>query len=214
MNRIHFLGINGSGMAGVACLAKLNGFEVSGCDINRNGNYSQQLLDLDIRVDEGHSSKHLDEIDMLVLSPAVFFNDKYKDIEEIKVAMKKDIPILKWQEFLNEYLVGEKKLIGVCGTHGKTSTTTILSNVLEDLGCEPSAIIGGINPRWDSGFRNGNGKYFVCESDEYFGNFHAYYPDYVILNNMEMEHPEYFSDYSTYQKNFSKFLKNIKKMVR
>jgi UDP-N-acetylmuramate--alanine ligase len=210
MKKIHFLGINGSGIGGVACLAKLRGFDVSGCDLAKSGNYSKQLQDLNIIVELGHSPMHLEGVDMLVVSPAVLFSDKYKQIEEVMESMNRGIPVIKWQEFLDRFLVGDKEFIAVCGTHGKTSATTIAANLLEDMGCDPSAMIGGINQRWGTTFRNGDGKYFICEADEYDGNFHSYHPKYVIFNNIEMEHPEYFANYDDYKKNFVKFFENIK----
>jgi UDP-N-acetylmuramate--alanine ligase len=212
MKNIHFLGINGSGIVGVACLTKLNGFTVSGCDMIAASNYSHQLEELDIKVEIGHSPDHLKGIDVLVISAAVLFNDKYKEISEIMEAKKRGIPVLKWQEFLDKYLIKkEQDLIAICGTHGKTSTTTIMSNLLEYLNCKPSAIIGGINPKWSTNFKYDSGKYFVCEADEYSGNFHAYHPKYIIFNNIEMEHPEYFMNYNIYEQNFIDFFKNIKK---
>jgi UDP-N-acetylmuramate--alanine ligase len=210
MKRIHFLGINGSGMAGVACLAKTRGFEVGGCDLSESGNYSKQLQELNIEIKLGHSPAHLEDTDMLVVSPAVFFDDKYKQIDEIMETVKKGVLVLKWQAFLDQFLVKDEKFIAICGTHGKTSTTTITANLLDDLGLDPTVIIGGINPRYGKTFRDGRGKYFVCEADEYGNNFHCYHPNYIIFNNIEMEHPEYFSDYDGYESNFIKFFSNLK----
>jgi UDP-N-acetylmuramate--alanine ligase len=210
MEKVHFLGINGSGIVGVACLAKLGGFTVSGCDAVAIGNYSQQLKDLGIEVKVGHSSEHLENVDALVISAAILFNNKHEQISEVTDAIKKGIPLMKWQTFLDRNLVGARDFIAICGTHGKTSTTTITANLLGDLGYDPSVVIGGVNPRWNANFKHGNGKYFVCEADEYGGNFHAYHPKYIIFNNIEMEHPEYFKDYDAYSKNFIDFFGNIR----
>lgn len=207
--KIHFLGINGSGSAGVACLAKLNNYEVDGCDLNINGDYTKQLNELDINIFDEHSKEHLKNVDKLVVSAAIYFNDKYKQIPEVIEASKAGIDVVKWQTFINEDLAKNKELISICGTHGKTTTTTFLSNILEDLGEDPIAIIGGINKKWDKSYRNGNGKYFVCESDEYGENFLSYYPKYIVINNLEMEHPEFFSNFEIYKNNFSNFIKNI-----
>ncbi|MDR1499279.1 MAG: Mur ligase domain-containing protein [Rickettsiales bacterium] len=209
-NNVHFLGINGSGIVGVACLAKHNGFIVSGCDINENSNYSEQLKGLDIEIEVGQSKKHLDGVDKLVVSAAVFFRDKYRDIEEITEAMDRGMEVIRWQQFLDKYLIENKNLICVSGTHGKTTTAVILSNLLEDCGADPSAIIGGINKKWNRNYRNGGGKYFVCEADEYGKNFTYYHPKYIIINNIEMEHPEFFADLEDYKNNFVDFIRNIK----
>ena len=210
IQKVHFLGINGSGIAGVACLAKQNGFDVDGCDAVKEGNYTQQLRDLNIDIQVGHSIEHLKDKDMLVVSAAIFFKDNYKQIAEIVEAEKLGIPIIKWQKFLNDYLVNDKYFIAVCGTHGKTSTTTFVANLLDDVELKPSCIIGGTNPRWNTSFKFNNGKYFVCEADEYGHNFHCYNPNCIILNNIEMEHPEFFKNYSEYKDNFKDFIKNIK----
>ena len=207
--RVHFLGINGSGIAGVACLAKQNEYIVSGCDLNKVGNYTTQLNEVNIDVLEGHSVEHLENIDKLVVSAAIYFKDRYKDIPEVIEAMNRNIEIVKWQTFLNDDLAKDKELISICGTHGKTTTTTFLTDLLEDLGTDPMAMVGGINKRTNRGYRSGKGKYFVCESDEYAGNFLSYYPKYTIINNIEMEHPEYFNDFDGYKNNFSNFIQNI-----
>lgn len=210
-NKVHFLGINGSGIVGVACLAKLNEFNVSGCDINKVSNYSCQLDELNINVETGHSITHLKNIDKLVVSAAVYFNDMYKKIPEIVEAINNNIEVIKWQKFLNDYLVKNKELICISGTHGKTTTTTFISDLLVDLNSDPTVLIGGINKKWNRNYRNGNGKYFVCESDEYAQNFLSYHPKYLIINNIEMEHPEFFKNFDDYKNNFVSFIKNLKK---
>lgn len=210
MTKVHFLGINGSGIIGVACMAKQEGFDVDGCDISESGNYSQQLKELNIHTYVGHNVEHLKNKDYLVVSPAIYFNDKYKTIEEVCKARELGVKELKWQTFLDRFLANNKIFITVCGTHGKTSTTTFVSNLLENAGLDPSCIIGGMNPKWNANFRTGKGKYFVCEADEYAHNFHEYHPNYIILNNVEMEHPEFFNNYDEYEKNFIDFLHNIK----
>lgn len=209
--KFHFIGINGSGMVGVACLAKEKGYNIDGCDLSITSDYSKQLSDLGINVSCGQSEEHIQNIDKLVVSPAVFFRDKYKTIGEITKAMELGIDVIRWQQFVDEYLAVDRELIGVCGTHGKTTTSTIIANLLESCGADPSAIIGGINRRWQKNYRNGLGKYFVCESDEYGHNFTYYHPKYIVINNLEMEHPEFFKNIEEYKQNFCMFIDNIKK---
>lgn len=207
---IHFIGINGSGLVGVACLAKEKGFNVTGCDLNKKGNYSKQLEDLGIDVEVGQSSEHLKGIDELVVSSAVFFKDKYKSISEITDALEKGIEVTRWQDFLDKELAYDKDLICISGTHGKTTTTTIVATMLEEGKADPTVIIGGVNKKWNRNYKNGSGKYFVCEADEYGNNFTYYHPKYIIINNIEMEHPEFFQDLEGYKQNFITFIKNIK----
>lgn len=208
--KFHFIGINGSGMVGVACLAKERGYNIDGCDLSITSDYSKQLSDLGINVSCGQSEEHIKNIDKLIVSPAVFFRDKYKNIGEITKAIEFGIDVIRWQQFVDEYLAINRELIGVCGTHGKTTTSTIIANLLESCGADPSAIIGGINRRWQKNYRNGLGKYFVCESDEYGHNFTYYHPKYIVINNLEMEHPEFFKNIEEYKQNFCSFIGNIK----
>lgn len=208
--KFHFLGINGSGMVGVACLAKKKGYIVDGCDLSQTSDYSKQLSDLNIDVKLGQSELHLENVDKLIVSPAVFFRDKYKNIKEITKAIEKNIDVIRWQQFVDEYLTKNKDLICICGTHGKTTTTTIVSNILEYCNADPSVIVGGINKMWGKNYRNGEGKFFVCEADEYGENFTYYHPKYIIINNIEMEHPEFFLNLEDYKENFCNFIKNIK----
>ncbi|MDR2777405.1 MAG: Mur ligase domain-containing protein [Rickettsiales bacterium] len=209
--KLHFLGINGSGIVGAACLAKERGFDVDGCDLVESSDYSKQLLDLGITVRVGQSKEHLEGVDKLVVSPAIFFRDNHKNIEEVNEAEKYGVEVIRWQQFLDTYLAKGRQMIGVCGTHGKTTTTTVVANLLESCGADPSAIIGGINKRWNRNYRNGRGKYFVCEADEYGYNFTYYHPKYILINNLEMEHPEFFNNLDEYRDNFRNFIGNIKR---
>lgn len=196
-------------MVGVACLAKERGYDINGCDLSISSDYSEQLANLKIDVSCGQSEEHLNGIDELVISPAVLFKDRYKTIGEIVKAEEQGIPVVRWQQFIDEHLANDRDLIGVCGTHGKTTTTTLVANMLESCGADPSAVIGGINRRWGRNYKNGSGKYFVCEADEYGHNFTYYHPKYIIINNVEMEHPEFFRNLEDYKDNFCKFISNI-----
>ena len=130
VKNIHFVGINGSGIIGVACIAKDRGYNISGCDANPVGAYSEQLSKLNIYVENGHSEEHITEdIDLVVLTPAVLYKDKYKNIPELVKAFETK-KVLRWQEFLGEYIMKNKNVIAVAGTHGKSTTTTFLSLLL------------------------------------------------------------------------------------
>ena len=112
--KVHFIGINGSGISGVACIAKQRGFEVDGCDLKTEiNNYTQQLLDNNINISNGHNVEHLKDIDIVVLSPALLYKDKYKQIEETNVAMETKKTI-KWQQFLGEYIMKDKNVVASC----------------------------------------------------------------------------------------------------
>lgn len=207
---VHFVGINGSGISGVACIAKNLDYEVSGCDINKTSDYTVQLADNNIQVTEGHDVSHLDKVDMVAVSPALLHRDRYKKIEELKVAKDRDI-LIKWQEFLGKYVMRNKNVVSICGTHGKTTTTSLMGLILETAEFDPTVLIGGKLDKWHSSFRVGNSDWYLCESDEYDYNFIHYNPKFVVMNNLEMEHPERFSDFEDYKKPFKQFFSTIQK---
>lgn len=205
---VHFIGINGSGISGVACIAKNRGFDVSGCDACEASNYSHQLTENNIPTFVGHNPEHLKNVDIVVVSPALLYKDKYKEIEETKVAMETRKTI-KWQKFLGEYIMNKQDVIAVAATHGKTTITSLVGLMLERGNFDPTVFVGGIVKEWDKTYRVGQSSYYVCEGDEYDGNFLNYFPKYVILNNIEMEHPEMFANYAEYEENFRNFLETV-----
>jgi len=204
--KVHFMGIGGSGCAGCAAMALEAGFEVSGCDINLETPYLEQIKDKDIELYQGHDKKHLEGKDIVACSPALFS----RDIEEVNEAKKAGI-LMKWQHFLGDFIMKDKKVIAVCGTHGKTTTTSMLGTCLEEADEDPSVFVGGVVSKWNQTIRIGKSDLFVIEADEYDSNFIKYAPDIVLLNNAEMEHPEIFKDEATYIKIFEDFLRTIQK---
>ncbi len=206
--KVHFVGVNGSGCSGVACAAKKKGFEVTGCDVHAVGSYTFQLNDCGIYPIEGHSVEHIKDADIVAVSPAFLYDGRYRDIPELATA-ERDGKLMKWQEFLGRYLFKDGKNIAVCATHGKTTTTSMLGVVLDRSGFDPSVFVGGVVGEWNASFRVGQSDWNVVEADEYDFNFIHYNPRYVILNNLEMEHPERFKDYEAYKDTFRTFLRTI-----
>ncbi len=189
--RIHFMGIGGSGMASAAAIAKAYGYEISGCDLKTRG----------------HDVKHLENIDLLAVSPAVFYqNNNHPEVLEAK---KRGI-LMTWQEFMGKYLHSDKFVICVAGTHGKSTTTTMVGKLLIDAGLDPTVEVGAIIPEWGGGDRIGKSKYFVSEADEFYSNFLHYHPDIVILNNIELDHPEYFGTFDKMLDTYAQFISQIK----
>lgn len=179
--RVHFMGIGGSGMAVVAEIAKAYGFEVSGCDLKTGG----------------HSISHLQNIDILAVTPAVFFQSAQHP--ELVEGQKRGIAIT-WQEFMGKYLHKDKFVICIAGTHGKSTTTAMVGQLLQTANLDPTVELGA------SGHRIGKSKYFVSEADEYYGNFLHYHPQITILNNIELDHPEYFKTIDNMLSVFQKFV--------
>ena len=208
--RVHFLGIGGSGASAAAALAQAQGFEVAGCDLEPNNEFTStfnndQLL-------KGHSASHIKEDTyLLIITPAILSLDPNNP--ELITAKEKNIPIMTWQQFLGKHLTKDKFIIAVCGTHGKTTTTAMIAQMLEDARLDPTAILGAIVPKWKTNYRVGMGKYFVVEADEFNDNFLHLKPNITVVTNIEMDHPEYFKDFEAVKKSFDKFKKQSKKII-
>ena len=155
-------------------------------------------------------------VDILAVTPAIFSLDPNNP--ELLAAKEKGIPILTWQEFLGKYLTKDKFVIAVCGTHGKTTTTAMIGQLLEDASMDPTVLLGAIIPKWGVNFRlsrqNTHGRgYFVLEADEFNDNFLPIKPDIAVVTNIEMDHPEYFKDLKAVKESFKKFLLQTKKTM-
>ena len=206
--RIHFLGIGGSGASAAAAIAQAQGFEVTGCDLEPQNEFTTPFQTSQLF--KGHNPKHLEGVDILAVTPAIFSLDP--DNPELVTAKQNGIPVMTWQQFLGEYLTKNKFVIAVCGTHGKTTTTAMIAQMLEDANLDPTVELGAIDPRWGKNFRVGKGKYFVIEADEFNDNFLHFKPDITVVTNIEMDHPEYFKDFASVKKSFTKFKSQSKKV--
>jgi len=204
--KVHFLGIGGSGASAVASIAEAQGFEVTGCDLEPKNEFTAEFKDS--RLFKGHDPDHLEGVNILAITPAVTSLDP--DNPELVEAKKKGIEILTWQEFMGKYLEKDKFVIAVCGTHGKSTVTGMIGQLLEDAGLDPTVELGAIIPKWGRNYRIGKGKYFVTEADEFNDNYLASHPDITVVTNIEMDHPEYFKDFESYKDSFKKFLMQTK----
>src|SRR3989304_2759387 len=189
--RVHFIGIGGSGMSGVALIAKAQRYGVSGCDINIDTPYIKKIKDLQVPIFKGQDQKHLNGIDILAVTPAIFFQNA--DNPELKEGKKRKI-VMTWQEFLGKYLQKGKKVVCIAGTHGKSTTTAMAALLFEKAGLDPRVMIGATVNEWGANYRVGKSDVFITEADEFFDNFLNYHPDVIILNNIEFDHPDYFKD--------------------
>ncbi len=206
MKKIHLMGIGGSGASAAAAIAQAHGYGVSGCDLDPKSIYLDELKNIKIFYD--HSSAHLRGADLLILSPAIESLDK--DNPEVTTARESGIPIMTWQEFVGTQLMKNQKVIAVTGTHGKTTTTTMISLILEKAGLDPTVIVGAPVREWQKNYRVGSGNIFVIEADEYGDNFLNYPADIAVVTNMEMDHPEYYRDFDHLKASFQKFVLNMK----
>lgn len=198
--RVHFMGIGGSGIAGVAYLAEKLGYEVSGCDLEKSTAYGQDIL-------QGHDPDHIKNADLVVVSPAVFYQNN--DNPEV-IEAKKQGKLFTWQQFLGEILLKDKKLICIAGTHGKSTTTAMAGKLLIDNGFDPTVVVGAKVHAWRGNSYYGKGKYAIVEADEFNDNFLFYYPEIAIINNVEFDHPDFFKNETQVRESFDKFIKNLK----
>ena len=207
VKRVHFMGIGGSAMAGVAILAKKFGFEVSGCDLQKETAYSDTLTKFGIKPFLGHDISHLKDVDILAASPAILSTQPPSS--EIVEARKQGI-LMTWQEFQGKYLQKDKMVIAIAGTHGKSTVTAMVGLILESGGLDPIVEVGALVPQWRATVRFGHSKYFICEADEFNNNFLHYSPSIIIINNLEMDHPEFFHNLEEFTAAFKKFIQKIK----
>lgn len=205
--KVHFIGIGGSGISAVSLLSQKMGYKVSGCDLEEKTAYLPIVKKYIKKVFVGHDEVHLEGVDIVVVSPAVMYQNK-NHAELIRAKRQKEM--ITWQEFLGRYLHQGKKIICVSGTHGKSTTSAMASSLLEDAGRDPSAVIGASVNKWNSNFRFGKGVYFVTEADEFYDNFLNFHPEIIILNNIEFDHPDYFNSQEALFESFTKFIRNLK----
>ncbi|HOA07322.1 MAG TPA: UDP-N-acetylmuramate--L-alanine ligase [Spirochaetota bacterium] len=202
-NGMHFVGIGGVGMSGIAEILLNMGFKVSGSDKNDSDN-TRRLSSLGAKIFKGHDSSNIDdEISVLVTSSAIDF-----DNPEIITAKKKGIPIIHRSEMLAE-LVRMKHGIGVAGTHGKTTTSSMLSSVLWSCGLNPTSVVGGKVLNFGSNARSGEGEYLVFEADESDGSFLKLLPAISIVTNIDSDHLDHYKYFDGIKEAFLKYINNI-----
>ena len=197
---IHFVGIGGIGMSGLANIMKGLGFKVQGSDINLNKNI-ERLRKNKIKVYIGHNKKNISNSTILVISSAIKqFNT------EIIFAKKKNLPIYKRGDMLAHIVSLLKRNIVVAGSHGKTTTTSLISAIFSKTKLDPTIINGGVLNSFNNSARLGKGDWCILESDESDGSFVKVYPTYSIITNVDQEHMDYYKNMNNLKKLFIKFI--------
>ena len=196
---IHFIGIGGIGMSGLAQIMNNLGFKVQGSDLSQNKS-TERLTKLGIKVFFGHNQKNLKKATMVVISSAVNKNNK-----ELVLARAKKMPIFKRGEMLAN-IVALKKNIVVTGSHGKTTTTSLVANILVEAGLDPTVINGGVINSLKNNAQLGKGEWAVIESDESDGSFLKLPVTYSIVTNVDKEHLDYYGSFERLKKNFCTFI--------
>tara|TARA_B100000029_G_scaffold10172_1_gene11111 strand:- start:1239 stop:2636 length:1398 start_codon:yes stop_codon:yes gene_type:complete len=202
INIIHFIGIGGIGMSGIAELMFKLGYKVQGSDLKINENI-RRLQKKKIKIFLGHKKSNITEASVIVVSSAIKKNNL-----EIKFALKKGLPIVSRAEMLGE-LMRFKRGIAVAGSHGKTTTTSILGNILQKANFDPTIVNGGIINSLSSNSRMGNGEWMIAEADESDGSFLHLPNEINIITNIDEEHMEYFKNFKNLLNSFKKFSSNI-----
>ena len=200
--RVHFIGIGGAGMSGLARISLSHGIKVSGSDA-KDSNVIVALTALGASVAIGHKSENVDGADLVVFSTAISENNP----ERLR-ALELGIPLIARATAL-ALLMSASKSIAVAGTHGKTTTSSMLTVALQATGADPSFAIGGTITASGSNAHRGTGEFFVAEADESDGSFIAHHPYGAIVTNIEFDHVDYFADESAVFEVFTDFITTI-----
>ena len=203
MDHIHLIGIGGTGLSAIARVLYEQGFTVTGSDMELSP-LAVNLKELGISVFEGHRPKNIANADLVIRSSAI-----PDDNPEVLAAEKAGIQVLKRRDFLPQ-LLKDKEVIAVAGTHGKTTTTSMIAYCMSELGQEPSFIVGSEINGLDKNAKAGNGRSFVIEADEYDYMFLGISPDILVITNIEHDHPDCFPTENDYLNAFRKFVSQIK----
>ncbi len=199
---VHFVGIGGIGMSGIAEVLHNQGYEVRGSDLSLNPNV-QRLQEKGIHVDIGQKAENLDSAAVVVISSAI-----KSDNPELIAARERSLPIVRRAEMLAE-IMRFKNAIAIGGTHGKTTTTSLVASLLDAGGVDPTVINGGIINAYGTNARLGDGDWMVVEADESDGTFVKLPADVAVVTNVDAEHLDHYGDFETVQKAFLQFVENV-----
>ncbi|MCE1184995.1 MAG: UDP-N-acetylmuramate:L-alanyl-gamma-D-glutamyl-meso-diaminopimelate ligase [Rhodocyclales bacterium] len=214
---IHILGICGTFMGGVAQLARAAGHRVTGCDANVYPPMSTQLEEQGIRLTEGYG------VEQLALKPDVFVvgNAISRGNPLLEAILDQGLPYVSGPQWLAENVLQGRWVLAVAGTHGKTTTTSLLAWILEDAGLKPGFLVGGVPKNFGLSARLGETPFFVIEADEYDtafcdkrSKFVHYRPRTVILNNLEFDHADIFADLGAIETQFHHLVRTVPRLGR
>ena len=203
IKNIHFVGIGGIGMSGMAEILADSGVSVSGCDAKASA-ATDLLARRGIPVAIGHDPAHLAGIDLVIVTAAV-----KGEHAELDTARRRGVRVMTRAEALGA-ITQPKRTIGVSGTHGKTTTSAMISVVLEEAGLDPTVLVGGMVQNLRTNAKNGRGEFLVVEADEYARTFHHLHPEVAVVTNVEPDHLEYYGSFEAILEAFVKFLGNVK----
>lgn len=202
IKRLYFVGIGGAGMSGIAEILHNLGYQISGSD-STPSEITSYLEQLGIVVHNSHAAENLHEADVVVISSAV--GEANAEVQE---ARRRNIPVIKRAEMLGE-LMRLKFSIGIAGTHGKTTTTSMIGQVLRSGKYQPTIIVGGVVAELGTGAALGTGDYLVAEADEYDRSFLAMYPSIAVVTNLEADHLDCYTDETDLVNTFVQYMNRV-----
>ncbi len=203
VRRVHMVGVGGAGMSGIAEVLVNQGFQVSGSDMNTSAT-TRRLAQMGVTVHQGHDAAHIAGADVVVASTAIPESNP-----EVAAAREARLPVLPRAQMLAE-LMRFRRGIAVAGTHGKTTTTSLVASLLAEAGQDPTFVIGGVVNAWGSHARLGTGEYLVAEADESDGSFLLLQPVVALVTNIDRDHLEsYEGSFKKLRKAFLEFLQHL-----
>lgn len=200
---VHFMGVGGAGMYPLAELLLRSGGRVSGCD-TKDSEPLRDLEALGAEVSVGHDEAHVADAAALVVTAAV-----PKDHPELRAAERAGLIVMKRAEALGSW-VAQGRVVGIAGTHGKTTTTAMTTEVLAEAGMDPTGLVGGRVTEWGGNLRYGAGDIFVVEADEYDRSFLTLSPDVAVITNLEADHLDIYGDLDGVRQGFLDFLAGVR----
>ena len=206
-NKIYFIGIGGSSMSSLADIARIRGYHVAGYDRTASA-ITERLENNGIKVNKTHSPENLEGFDLVVYSAAIADNDP-----ELLRAKELNIPCIKRSKFLGTIMLDYKNRIGVAGMHGKSTVTSIISNIYMKAELDPTIVNGSEMTEINGAYKLGNYENFIFEACEYTDSFLDFYPTTAVILNVEMDHPDYFKDMRHIYDSFTKYINIADKAV-
>jgi UDP-N-acetylmuramate--alanine ligase len=202
IKHIHFVGIGGAGMSGIAELLFNLGYKITGSDL-KSTETTQRLENLGVKISNQHQGKNVAESDVVVISSAV-----KEENPEVVFARINKIPVVRRAEMLGE-LMRMKYGIGIAGTHGKTTTTSMVGEILSEGGLDPTIVVGGKVINLGAHAKLGNGEFLVAEADEFDRSFLRLTPTIAVVTTLEAEHLDYYRDFEEVKSAFLEFVNKV-----
>ena len=203
IKKVHFIGIGGIGMSGIAELLKNKGFLVTGSDISDSPNV-KRLIELGIHVKIGHNAENISDSELVIYSDAIPKNNV-----ELKNALSKNLLVYSRARMISEIAKLNNSTVAISGTHGKTTTTSMVGSILKALQLDPTIIVGGVVKSLESNSALGSGDTFVVEADEYNKSLLHLSPTIAVINNIDFEHIECYEDLEDLKETFIQFANSV-----